>query len=179
MTKNLSKVMAIVVCFIFSFTTISWSAQAVYTITVPEKNGKVLQRYKGNEGKIIIHVQDAHSSFDAQKNLAAIICSLLPQLTSKTTDQRPQTADCEPKGYDCEKVCSLQSDVCSQTNKRNKVPFVGIEGAFGEYDLKKLREFPVEEAKIKVAEEYVKDGKFIGAELASIVAKQDFTLTAK
>ncbi|MBU1864631.1 MAG: hypothetical protein KKH94_13305 [Candidatus Omnitrophica bacterium] len=107
-TKLFFKVISLSITFIFTVTTIAWSAPSVYTINVPEEEGKVIQRYKGEGDKVIVHVQDAHVNSEAQFNLAKIICSLIPQLSDEAN------------------------------------PFVGIEGAIGEYDLKILREYPID-----------------------------------
>ena len=56
------------------------------------------------------------------------------------------------------------------------IPFIGVEGALGEYDLKTLNSFPVNKAKEIISEEYVKEGKFIGAEYAHIIADDYFKL---
>jgi len=134
-----SIVSSAVMC-IFFMQTVLQAAPAVYTIAISDEQGTVRQRYKGADERVIIHIQDAHSNFDAQINLAHIICSLLPQI---------DTGD---------------------------VPFIGIEGAIGEYDLKELRDFPVQDIKKSVGEDFVRDGKFVGSELASIIANQDFRL---
>lgn len=46
-------------------------------IQIPEAHGRVVEVYEGNSGKIIIHIQDAHVHYEAQKNLAAILESLI------------------------------------------------------------------------------------------------------
>ena len=49
---------------------------------VSEDHGKVKQRYKGTSSKTVIHIQDAHTSFEAQQNLAAIIKDLIANDTT-------------------------------------------------------------------------------------------------
>ena len=159
MKNNFIKTIALVIAILFTWNTIAMSApDSVYRVNVPEKFGKVKERYKlpdisvsarpdesaFNKDSLVVIVQDAHSNSEAQFNLAEIICSLLSQI----------------KNSDAE----------------SNVPFIGIEGAVGEYDLKSLREFPVAEAKAVVGKQFVKDGKLLGAELASIIADGDFTL---
>ncbi|MBU1862171.1 MAG: AAA family ATPase [Candidatus Omnitrophica bacterium] len=152
--STMLKIIALLIMVVFATNTIVWSSpDFAYKVRVPEKYGKVKQRYKGTSEKVIINIQDAHSSFEAQKNLARIICDLIPQI--KKTEDGKQT-----------------------TEKKNltSVPFIGIEGAVGSYDLKELREFPIQETKEAVGAEYVQEGKFIGAEFANIIADNDFTL---
>ena len=62
-------------------TQIAQAAQSVYTIQIPEDQGTVSQRWKGQDDRLIVHIQDAHSNLDAQVNLARTICSLLPQIS--------------------------------------------------------------------------------------------------
>ena len=153
--RKILKTIACAVAILFTGNTIAMSSSAaVYRINVPEEYGCVKERWKNRastelqEDKTVIIVQDAHASSEAQYNLANIICSLLSQIT--------------------------QND--NKDVSENYVPFIGIEGAIGEYDLKELREFPIQEAKEIVGKQFVKDGKFIGAELASIISTGDFTL---
>ena len=47
--------------------------KAVYGITVPDKLGKVKERYAGDTDSVIIHIQDAHANLEAQQNIANII----------------------------------------------------------------------------------------------------------
>jgi hypothetical protein len=136
----LNKLLAVAVTFVFFTTQVAQAAQTIYTIQIPEDQGKVSQRWKGEDGRIIIHIQDAHANLDAQVNLARIICELLPQISESEN------------------------------------PFVGIEGAIGSYDLKELRDFPLKDVREAVGQDFVKNGKFIGAEYASIIADRDFTL---
>jgi len=65
------RVVAIVTMCVFTWTTICFADPGrVYRVQVPERIGKVKQRYKGNSEKTIIHIQDAHTSFEAQNNIA-------------------------------------------------------------------------------------------------------------
>lgn len=68
-------------------------------------------------------------------------------------------------------ICSLLPQISEEKN-----PFIGIEGAVGAYDLKQLRDFPFTRIRESVAQEAVRQGMLVGAELASVIAKQDFTL---
>ncbi len=210
---------------IFFLTTIVWSAPpSVYKIKVPEKYGKITQRYKGGsrparaggdqrqtvhraEGmahsvinkeridssasnakmheKIIIHIQDAHLNSDAQFNIAKIICSLLPQLTritktevgsQKSEDRGRKSEVGNRRAEDGSLTLRQSSGLASDLRHLTSVPFVGLEGAMGTYDLKELRDYPVQDAKEIVGLEFVKEGKLIAGELASIIAQDDFNL---
>jgi len=48
-----------------------------FNITVPAAYGTIIDSYKGTNGKLIIHIQDAHANYEAQKNEASIIESLI------------------------------------------------------------------------------------------------------
>jgi len=43
-----------------------------FNITVPGQYGSVIESNTGTNGKLIIHIQDAHANYEAQKNIAAI-----------------------------------------------------------------------------------------------------------
>ncbi|MBN1493256.1 MAG: hypothetical protein JW938_03830 [Candidatus Omnitrophica bacterium] len=44
-----------------------------YSVKIPTKFGKVKERYRGDNNKVIVHIQDAHTSYEAQENIANII----------------------------------------------------------------------------------------------------------
>ena len=46
-------------------------------IQVPETYGRVIDVYEGESNKTIVHIQDAHVHYEAQKNLAGILESLI------------------------------------------------------------------------------------------------------
>ncbi len=46
-------------------------------IQISEKFGRVVDTYEGKTDKTIVHIQDAHVHYEAQKNLAAILDSLI------------------------------------------------------------------------------------------------------
>ena len=135
---------AFILSFFFIFHTVAHSATYSYTLRVPEERGYISRRFRGKDDRLIIHIQDAHSSLEGQINLARIICGLLPHIES--------------------------------VNEGAKIPFIGIEGATSEYDLKRLRTIPLQEAKEIVGTEFLREGKFIGAEFASMIADRDFSL---
>ena len=43
---------------------------SVAEISVPEDLAKIQDRFQGNNGKIVIHIQDSHANYEAQKNYA-------------------------------------------------------------------------------------------------------------
>jgi hypothetical protein len=47
------------------------------SITIPEQYGTVIETHKGTNGKLIVHVQDAHCNYEGQMNEARIIESLV------------------------------------------------------------------------------------------------------
>ena len=50
----------------------------VNEISVPENLGKIQQRFQGNKERIVIHIQDSHANYEAQKNYAGILQKLPP-----------------------------------------------------------------------------------------------------
>jgi len=46
-------------------------------VTIPSEFGTVKETYKGTNGKLIVHIQDAHTNYNAQKNEAGIIEHLI------------------------------------------------------------------------------------------------------
>ena len=48
-----------------------------FSITVPAMYGTIIDSYKGTNGKLIVHIQDAHANYEAQKNIAGIIETLI------------------------------------------------------------------------------------------------------
>lgn len=49
----------------------------LYSIVIPREYGTIIESYKGTNGKLIVHVQDAHMNYEAQKNSADILASLI------------------------------------------------------------------------------------------------------
>jgi len=47
------------------------------SIPIPEDLGKIEESFKGSSGKLVIYIQDAHTNYSAQKNIAAIINRLV------------------------------------------------------------------------------------------------------
>jgi len=46
-------------------------------IIIPNQYGSIIETYEGANGKLIVHIQDAHANYEAQKNIAGIIESLI------------------------------------------------------------------------------------------------------
>ncbi len=74
MKSRLIKLISSVVIVLFIFTTVSWAGpNGAYTVRIPEEYGKVKERYQGKTDEVVVHIQDAHTSFEAQKNLCSLI----------------------------------------------------------------------------------------------------------
>ena len=154
------KIFSLVICLLFIWQQTVMCAPNVYKIKVSEEYGRVLQRYKGKGEKVVVHIQDAHNNSDAQENLARLICELIPQIR-ETVDHRPQTA---------------APGRTSHRQSPGNVPFIGVEGAVGAYDLGDVADFPVPEAREIVGRDLIREGKLIGAEYARLISENDFTL---
>ncbi|MBL7069736.1 MAG: hypothetical protein ISS34_07760, partial [Candidatus Omnitrophica bacterium] len=46
-------------------------------IAIAKDNGRIKEAYKGTNGKLIIHIQDAHVNYEGQKNLSVILRDLI------------------------------------------------------------------------------------------------------
>jgi len=74
MEKKSCKLLALITTCLFVFNCAAYAApHNVYKIRVPEEIGQVKERYQGKSEEVVIHIQDAHTSLDAQQNLARII----------------------------------------------------------------------------------------------------------
>lgn len=84
--RYLLQCISLVIAIFFSTTSIVSSAPDAYSFKINQSHGNVTQRYKSPQKKnlskeeiqsdanpLIVHIQDAHESFDAQKNIAEII----------------------------------------------------------------------------------------------------------
>ena len=138
MERKIIKLIASVVIVLFTFTTVSWAGpNRVYTIKVPEELGQVKERYQGTSDEVVVHMQDAHTSFQAQKNL----CNLIEYFVNK-------------KG----------------------VNVVAVEGAEGNAGLNMLRRMPELDVKRPVTEDFLREGRFKGAEAAHVISSKYFEL---
>ncbi|MBU1864529.1 MAG: methyltransferase domain-containing protein [Candidatus Omnitrophica bacterium] len=156
------KILSIIVVCIFAINTIVWSApaQSAYTINVPEKYGKVKERWVGKESEsgqeserecaddvgTVVIVQDAHTSLEAQENIAGII----DRFVQKSNDKRPTTD--------------------------NSPLLVAAEGAEGVCDTSLYSSYPDPEVKKLVAQRFMERGKFTGSEYQSIITEKPFEL---
>jgi hypothetical protein len=57
-----------------------------------------------------------------------------------------------------------------------ETPFIGIEGVSGEYDLKRLKNFPLKAPRDSVVAQSVKEGILVGAESALVTSDKDFLI---
>ena len=48
-------------------------------IKIPEEFGTIISSHRGSNGKLIVHIQDAHANFEGQMNLANILESLIKE----------------------------------------------------------------------------------------------------
>ncbi|MBU1862048.1 MAG: hypothetical protein KKH94_00060, partial [Candidatus Omnitrophica bacterium] len=137
------RILSLTVVIIFLTTSLAWASGVnVLSIKVPEKYGKVKERYKGTGTKTVIHIQDAHTSLEAQKNIAEILAHL------------NQTED----------------DSVRPVNAGKAPLLVGIEGAKGAFDTEALRRFPLQSAKEKVGEYFLRKGRLNGSEYQALVS---------
>lgn len=152
---------AIIVCSIFTFTTVAWSAPDVggrvlaqgthvqdrnvcgaYSLIVPEQYADVLARYKGADDYTVVIVQDAHIHYEAQRNVAHLIHSLVKDVTD--------------------------------TDSRRLI--VGVEGADGVIDFNAFRAKRDQSNFDAIADYYLREGMLTGAEYAAIVAPEEMTV---
>lgn len=74
MKKGFLKVLSVIISTVFVMNTVVFAQpHGVYKVRVPEELGQVKERYQGSSDKVVVHIQDAHTSFEAQKNLQKII----------------------------------------------------------------------------------------------------------
>ena len=74
----LLRTISVVVVVIFTTTSVAWAGGVnVLEVAIPKKFGEVKERYQGKGDKVVVHIQDAHASLDAQKNISKIIQRLV------------------------------------------------------------------------------------------------------
>ena len=74
---NRRRVCAALTACVFICTQPAWAgAEHVRSLQISGEFGQVRESQKGESGKVIIHIQDSHSNFEAQKNIARIIQEL-------------------------------------------------------------------------------------------------------
>lgn len=42
-------------------------------VIIPDQYGSIIETHEGTNGKLIVHIQDAHANYEAQKNIAGIL----------------------------------------------------------------------------------------------------------
>ncbi len=62
----------------------------ILSLQVPESYGNIKQTTLGNQGKIVIHVQDSHVNYEAQTNIAQILKHLVQELTLQANEATPK-----------------------------------------------------------------------------------------
>ena len=67
-----SKIFSALLAFVFVASS-AMAQPSVYQFDIPDKIGKVKERYAGKTDSVVIHIQDAHKSSEAQKNIANIV----------------------------------------------------------------------------------------------------------
>ena len=91
--KKIIKLTAFVVCIVFTCNTVVFSSPSfVYKLNVPAEFGRISSRWQSHKNDLpdkskptIIIIQDAHENLDAQKNIAQIVQSLVPQVDIERT----------------------------------------------------------------------------------------------
>lgn len=153
------RIISLVVASVFMCTTIVWSAPShpVYSVAIQSKDGTVKERWKNNDNEpgedkpVVVHIQDAHASFDAQENIARVIDHFIP---------RPTQDNASGKADFAEKPVLL---VCT-------------EGAYGTCDTSRFSTYPDQDVRTIVARQFLREGKFSGAEYGSIISGDAFSL---
>ena len=77
--KKYFKAVSLILTVVFAFCSFAVAEPAfVYKVSVPKKQGKVIARWKAKKDTpfTIIHIQDVHYSFEAQRNIPDIIQSI-------------------------------------------------------------------------------------------------------
>ena len=61
------------------FADISFDKLSPKGITIPKNIGSIKEEHKGSNGKLVIHIQDAHCNYEAQTNIAKILGYLIKE----------------------------------------------------------------------------------------------------
>jgi len=131
--KTFFKLTSLILIQTLVFSSILWADQndQAGSIKIPSDIGTIVERHDSEKsGKIVIHIQDTHTSYSAQKYLSKIL---------------------------------------SYLNNEYDTSIVGLEGATGELDTSKFSRFPDKNAKEKVGDYFLKNGRIDGVEYYSIV----------
>ncbi|MFB0527046.1 MAG: hypothetical protein ACETVO_06230, partial [bacterium] len=138
--------------------------------TVPSQYGTVKEVHtqatskkpQGIGNRLIIHIQDAHSSPEAQLNSANILKYLRDSLS-------------QTSGVSSENLTRKGETIVShsQPNQKQALPLlICVEGASGLVDTTFLSSFPEKKIKEEVASEFLKEGKITGEEYFAIVKNE-------
>ena len=78
----------------------SESIRAIPPVQLPESLGRVIDYFPGTSEKVLIHIQDAHSSLEAQKSIQAILRHLVKTRRVRTLFLEGAARVLEPELYD-------------------------------------------------------------------------------
>jgi hypothetical protein len=163
---NSLKICALATCLVFSAHVAAVSASPLaYRLRVDEKKGTVKERWmpeargtgtadqdvsgEDREPRLtLIVIEDAHTSLQAQQNIAGILDEIIPQLAQRS-DHR--------------------------SDSRAPV-LIGIEGAAGEIETASVRTFPFQKTKQTVLDYYCSVGRLSGAERYALSADEEHVL---
>ncbi len=76
----LKRILLIIIIYLFSFIEVVYSVPGgIYSIKLPGKCGLISSRWKGSsaDSPVFINIQDAHTSFEAQKSIAGLISNII------------------------------------------------------------------------------------------------------
>jgi hypothetical protein len=171
MKKQIIKSIAILINLIFTVTsTVGASPHSVYSVKTPAEFGKIKERWKNanqeDNKPVVVHIQDAHSSFEAQENIARLIGYFVNE------ESRGVNQD----GDDKELASLPRESPVVQENLSNQKLLVCAEGASGECDTSLFSSYPNADVREYVARTFMKRGKFTGSEYQSIVSAEGFDL---
>ncbi len=158
------KVISTIVVCIFTYTTVASSAPPplVYKVQVPSKNGKMKERWKPTEESeakpLVVHIQDAHTSLEAQENIAAIIEHFVT--SSEDKEEIEDDPNLTPRGRD----------------RRVDKLLICAEGAQGICDTTLFSSYPDQDVKEIIAHRFMEKGKFTGSEYQAIISPEPFEL---
>lgn len=146
------KIISMLLAIVFTFNTVCYpSSSSVYSISIPEKSGKVIARWdpsfsfdrdktlSAHSDFSVIVIEDAHDNFTAQENLSDIIQNVTPLV-------------------------------------RDSDFVVGVEGASGIIDYEHLRRYPLRAVRETASKDLVRRGYLGGAEHALVSGAQSFEM---
>ncbi len=123
---------------LLTFCKVLFASKNPFDVTIPEQLAVVGEVFKSpSSSKTIIHIQDAHCNYEAQKKL---------------------------------------SDILEFLVQKNGLKLIMVEGGSGDVSLNKLREAADADARVEIAEKYLKSGEISGEEYLNIVSDYDLEL---